>query len=168
MAVFTILCQRNGGCFGCCGKKYSSPDLVRAAIVKNTEEFISLNPKTDAEYLTFRNRADPSNFRDGVCRNLISEERVVSDVHLGVQFVCPLHPARHNRKDLRVGHCDQNYMCVTAKRFETWDSARRVEFLAYVDSLHLDNVGYSLKMIGIELLRGFEKSKGESIGEKKR
>ncbi len=167
MAYFTILCQRNGGCFGCCGKNYSPPELVRAAITQNTAEFISLNPRTDEEFLAFRDRADPANFREGVCRNLIAEPTSDLRVKGGVQFLCPLHPARHNRKDLRVGHCDQNYMCITAKRFEEWDPLRRSDFLAYIDSLDLDNMGYSLKMIRMELLRGFEKSKGVSGGGKK-
>ncbi|MBI2102315.1 hypothetical protein HYT55_00615 [Candidatus Woesearchaeota archaeon] len=146
MALLSPLCQLSGGCMGCCGHDYPSAEKIRDAIRENTTEFKAANPQTEQEFLQFRDRRSPMDLRFGVCRNLILES--------GCNF-CPLHPARHQGKDLRINHCDINYLCKTAKIFETWSDEKQQRFVLFIESKKLDNITYSLKMDKSLLLNEF-------------
>ena len=143
----TILCQRNGGCFGCCGHDFAAKKRLKEAIRENTAEFSVVDVNSEKSFVAFRERTHPNDLRHGVCRNLIEEKGC---------FLCPLHPTRHSGRDLRIGHCDTNYLCPTAQKFEGWDQEKQETFLKFIDSLGIDNVDYSLKMDSGELLREFE------------
>ncbi len=82
---------------------------------------------------------------NGVCRNLIQENGC---------YLCPLHQARHG-KDLRIGHCDTDYLCNTAKLFEKWSEEKKKQFIAFVESKNLDNTEYSILMDNHSLLKEF-------------
>lgn len=151
--MFSELCQLNGGCMGCCGHDFINKEKIAEAIRKNTTEFKAKNPKTEQEFIAFRDREHPSNLRHGVCRNLIEEDGC---------FLCPLHPARHD-KDLRVNHCDINYLCKTAKQFAQWDEHTQRSFLYFIESKELDHLDYSIKMDNNELLQEFEEIQNEPI-----
>ena len=133
---------------GCCGHDFISKQKIKEAIDQNTKEFNSSNPQTEEKFIQFRDRRQSMDLRDGVCRNLIEEKGC---------FLCPLHPARHQGKDLRIGHCDTNYLCKTAKKFEHWDDDLKKEFLRFISNKNLDNVTYSMKMDDNSLLREFLK-----------
>lgn len=145
----SILCQQNGGCMGCCGHDYPSAQKIKEAIEINTQEFHQANPKTDEELLKFRNRCELYNLRFGVCRNLI----ILPTGQIG----CPLHPFLHNGKDLREGHCDINYLCITAKIFTTWSAEKQQAFLNFINNKHLNNIEYSLQIDNETLLKEFSK-----------
>jgi len=144
--VFSPLCQLNGGCMGCCGHDFESKEKIKQAVFKNNLEFKHANPKTEEEFVQFRDRRPNMDLRNGVCRNLIEEKGC---------FLCPLHPARHQGKDLRIGHCDTNYLCNAAKAFETWDEEKKKKFLDFISCKKLDNVSYSILMDNNSLLQEF-------------
>ena len=143
--VFSPLCQLNGGCMGCCGHDFESKEKIKQAVFKNNLEFKHANPKTEEEFVQFRDRRPNMDLRHGVCRNLIQEEGC---------FLCPLHPARHG-KDLRVGHCDTEYLCKTATQFDKWSEEKKNKFIAFVENKKLDNVSYSILMDNNSLLKEF-------------
>ena len=134
---FTVLCQQNGGCMGCCGHDFLSKEKINEAIRMNTAEFAETRPNTTQEYVRFRDRNAASDLRHGVCRNLVKLEEGIG---------CPLHPARHKGEDLREGHCDIHYLCDTAKAFATWDVTKQDEFLQFIAARKLDNITYSILM----------------------
>lgn len=146
MTTSSPLCQLNGGCMGCCGHSFVSKDKIQEAVSENTKEFKSLNPSTEEKFIVFRDRRQKMDLRDGVCRNLVNEKG---------NFFCPLHPVRHQGKDLRVGHCDINYLCRTAKTFEGWDEIKKRKFLRFIESRKMDNITYSMKMDDNSLLKEF-------------
>ncbi len=130
---------------GCCGHDFESKEKIQQAVFKNNLEFKHADPKTEEDYLKFRDRRPSRDLRNGVCRNLIQEQGC---------YLCPLHPARHS-KDLRVGHCDIDYLCNTAKLFEKWDEEKKKKFIAFVESKKLDNTTYSILMDNNSLLKEF-------------
>ncbi|PIN73722.1 hypothetical protein COV20_05880 [Candidatus Woesearchaeota archaeon CG10_big_fil_rev_8_21_14_0_10_45_16] len=130
---------------GCCGHDFISKEKTKEAIDKNTEEFALIPEKDERSLLTFRDRAYTSDLRDGVCRNLIKKDGC---------FLCPLHPAL-NKKDLRIGHCDVNFLCDTAKKFADWDEKKQQRFTFFIESRKLDNISYSMQMSSGSLLAEF-------------
>ncbi|HIH11944.1 TPA: hypothetical protein HA241_07170 [Candidatus Woesearchaeota archaeon] len=146
MAVLSPLCQLKGGCMGCCGHSFTSAIHIRQAINDNTKEFQERKPKTETEFLSFRDCYEAMDLHHGVCRNLVQEKGC---------FHCPLHPARHNDKDLRINHCDVDYLCPTARSFATWDKKRQDHFLQFIEKQDVDNVTYSIKMDNGEMLKEF-------------
>ena len=151
MVTYSELCQLNGGCMGCCGHDFISKDLIKLSIHKNTLEFKDLNPKNKSDLLKFRDRSFSSDLRDGVCRNLI-EGKIGKKT--GVH--CPLHPSLNKNDDLRIGHCDTNYLCKTAKHFEKWSKKKKDLFLKFVKSKKLDDISYSIMMDKNKLLEEFD------------
>jgi hypothetical protein len=148
MAKTSILCQLNHGCMGCCGHNYDSKERVVQAIRFNTKEFDEVNPKCKEEMIQFRDRFDVNNLNNGVCRNLIC---------VGNKFFCPLHPLRNNGEDLRIGHCNINYLCFTTKEFATWPEELKQKFIDFIKQKNLDNLNYSLMMDDNSLLLEFKK-----------
>jgi len=146
--AFSLLCQWNGGCMGCCGNNYPSVKLVARAISDNTREFNSCDSASENDLLRFRDRALATNLRYGVCRNLIVREG---------KMLCPLHPLLNKGKDLRIGHCDVDYFCETALVFAQWNDLKKKNFLEFIDLKKLNNISYSLKMVEGELLNEFER-----------
>ena len=139
----TLLCQYDGkGCFGCCGRDFKSKQDIEKDIKQNTHEFLYHN-----DMVRFRDRKEKLNLRpSGVCRNIvIMDERVL----------CPLHPKMNKGEDLREGHCDINYLCKTAKIFNSWNKRRQRKFLRFVKRQKLDWIDYSIKMDNGTLLREF-------------
>ncbi len=162
---FTILCQQNGGCMGCCGHDFPEKEKINEAIHLNTLEFKESNPKTTPQFIQFRDRASIFDLRFGVCRNLIKLDNTQTNTFSNPQsdssspkLGCPLHPARHNNIDLREGHCDIHYLCDTAKSFATWNLKKQEEFLSYITAKKLDNITYSIVMDNGELLTEFKSS----------
>lgn len=132
---------------GCCGHDFISKAKIKEAIRKNTQEFKALNPQTESEYLSFRDRRPAMDLYNGVCRNLIEEHGC---------FICPLHPALHQENDLRLGHCDTNYFCRTAQEFMNWNDFQKKKFFQFLKSRKLSNIDYSLKMENGSLLKEFK------------
>lgn len=146
MSTLSPLCQLNGGCMGCCGHNYDSNGKVKLAIATNTKEFDEMPHSTKEELLVFRNRTELMDLRNGVCKNLIEKEGC---------FFCPLHPLRNEGDDLRVGHCNVNYLCQTTKEFNKWDEDKKQNFLKFVEEKQLDSISYSMKMDDNSLLQEF-------------
>ena len=73
------------------------------------------------------------------------------------KIFCPLHPKKNKGQDLRKNHCDIDFLCPTAKKFQKWSKKRQKEFLDFIKSKKLDVVEYSLKMDDGELLKEFLK-----------
>ncbi|HLC88655.1 MAG TPA: hypothetical protein VJG49_01330 [Candidatus Nanoarchaeia archaeon] len=146
MAKLTVLCQFNQGCLGCCGHDFDSLEKIKEAIKRNTQEFESINQNDELELLKFRDRAQSYDLRFGVCRNLIEKNG---------RLFCPLHPALHQERDLRDGHCDANHLCRTAKEFANWSPDQQKQFLQFINDKHLDNIGYSLQIENNTLLKEF-------------
>lgn len=146
------LCQTNGGCMGCCGHDFISKEKIEETIHRNNQEFNELlnknkETKTKETLIEFRERAYPSDLRNGVCRNLIEEDN---------HIFCPLHPARNDGEDLREGHCSINYLCKTAGEFAKWNEDKQHEFIVFVSRKNLDNVEFSLLIGDDSLLREFK------------
>lgn len=137
MVKLSILCQLKDGCMGCCGHDFLSKEKIKEAVRENTEEYEAVGPKREGEFLAFRDRIFPDDLLNGVCRNLVEEKG---------KLICPLHPLRHNGKDLRKGHCDINYLCKAAKEFAGWDKRKRERFLQFLRDKKVDSIDYSLKM----------------------
>ncbi len=146
MSTSSPLCQLNGGCMGCCGHDFGSKEQMQQAITENTQEFNTAHPQTEQQFLTFRDRAHPFDLRYGVCRNLIEEK----GCHL-----CPLHPTRHRGKDLRIGHCDTNYLCQTATLFAGWNTQQQEAFIHFIEAKKIDHLTYSIAMDNNTLLKEF-------------
>ncbi len=146
MSTSSKLCQLNGGCMGCCGHDYLSKKMIQEAIRLNTVEFKDVDPSKEISLVAFRERREAYDLRNGVCRNLIEKDS---------QLLCPLHPSLNNGKDLRVGHCDLNYMCPTAKLFETWKPEKQDKFIKFIESKKLDHLSYSMRMVDERLLNEF-------------
>lgn len=138
------LCQLNGGCMGCCGHDFGTKEQIVQAIKSNTHEFKQANPQTEIEFTKFRDRRPSSDLRDGVCRNLVE----TNCIH------CPLHPAIHG-KDYRIGHCNVNYLCKTAREFAIWDKKKQNKFIKFIESKQLDNIEYSVQMDNGKLMQAF-------------
>lgn len=132
---------------GCCGHSFGTKEEIKKAIADNCLEFEERDPKTEKELIGFRDRALPMDLREGVCRNLIEKEG---------KLFCPLHPGQNKGKDLRKGHCDFNYMCLTAKEFSGWVEAKQGQFLNFVRKKKLDKIDYSLKIENGSLLEEFK------------
>lgn len=147
MVTSSILCQMNGGCMGCCGHYFPSNKAILIAIKKNTNEFNEIKDKNKENLISFRDRFYTMNLRDGVCRNLIDN---------GKTFLCPLHPTLNGGEDLRLGHCDTNFLCKTAKKFEKMDEKLKKMFLEFIKTKNLDNVNYSIEMDNGKLLKEFK------------
>ncbi len=150
MTRFTLLCQLNGGCMGCCGRDFISKEKIKEAIKENTEEFKAANPLVKAQLMKFRDRAHPQDLRLGVCRNLVELEG---------KILCPLHPSLHQNVDLRVNHCDIDFMCRTAVIFETWDAEKKKKFIEFIERKKMDNLDFSLMIDKGTLLDEFEAGK---------
>lgn len=146
---FPVLCMLKGGCFGCCGNNYGTEKELKQAIVQNTLEFKEISPQTEDELVQFRERYEFDNLLQGLCRNLIEEKG---------KLLCPLHPAR-NKTDLRIGHCDQNFLCDTAKKFRQWDKEKQIKLVQFINAKELTNIQYSLQMVSGKLLDEFRKNK---------
>lgn len=145
MATGSFLCQLNGGCMGCCGRRMRSPEKIQQAIQQSTRELQERNPQSKADFIHFRERYHVDNLHHGVCRNLVEEKGCL---------VCPLHPARH-KEDLRIGHCDADYLCPTAMESNTWHKKKQDDFIQFIAAKGLNNIEYSLKMQKGELLKEF-------------
>jgi len=130
---------------GCCGHDFESKEKIQEAVFKNNLEFKHADPKTEEEFIQFRDRRPSRDLRNGVCRNLVEEKGC---------YLCPLHPARHG-KDLRIGHCDTDYLCRTAALFEKWSEEKKKKFVAFVEAKKLDNTEYSILMDNNSLLKEF-------------
>ena len=150
MPTTSPLCQLNGGCMGCCGNNFVSEKKIEVAIRKNTLDFMKENPKNKEDYLVFKNRANPSQLRHGVCMNLVNKDAVL---------LCPLHPACHDGDDLREGHCDIDYLCKTAKEFAKCDFKIQKEFIDFINLKNLSNIKYSIEMDNGKLWKDFLMSK---------
>lgn len=140
---------------GCCGNSYPSKKKMQEAIANNSQEFRYLHPGTREDLIKFRDRFPKTALRHGVCYNLIERNG---------RFFCPLHPALHNGKDLREGHCDIDHLCNTAVQFNSWDKERQQEFLELLKSKNFDNLDYSIAMENDSLLIEFlKKNRNKSI-----
>ena len=148
MVTYSPLCQLNGGCMGCCGHTFPSEKRVKGAIESNTREYLKMAPSNKGELMNFRERRYATDLRDGVCRNLIDTKG---------SFHCPLHPSLNKDEDLRIGHCDVNFLCKTARAFEDWDAKKKKKFLKFVEEKEISNVAYSLAMDSHSLFDAFEK-----------
>jgi len=137
-----ILCQFNSGYIGCCGHDFGSLKEIENTLKRNTAEF--RKAKTLEE---FRDRAGKWDLRHGVCRNAVM---------INNKVFCPLHPARNNGKDLRKGHCNINYLCETAKKFQKWPKTKQKQFLQFIKEKKLSPVEYSVKVDNGELLKEFK------------
>ena len=136
MSIISPLCQLKGGCMGCCGYDFPSKEKIKEVIEKNTNEFNKSSPKTKKELLEFRDRKHPFDLKNGVCRNLIKKNECL---------FCPLHP-KLNKEDLRISHCDINYLCKTAKEFAKWDKDKQKKFIEFINRQELTNIEYSIRM----------------------
>jgi len=131
----TELCQLDGrSCFGCCGRKWGTKEEVLVQIGTNTKELAEIKDR-----MQFRLRADPDDVPHGTCRNLVFDKE-------NEHALCPLHPAQNNGADLRVGHCDINYLCKTAKQFNKWDREKQDKFIAFLRKYNHDLYDYSMHM----------------------
>ena len=145
MSKLSVLCQLNEGCMGCCGHDFGSVKEMKEAINKNTSEFSDV--VGDEDMVKFRDRAYSMDLRQGVCRNLIEKDG---------KIFCPLHPTLNNGKELRLGHCDVDYLCRTAREFETWGAEKKQKFLEFVAGKKLDKIKYSILMDDDSLLEEFD------------
>lgn len=147
---------------GCCGYDFEPKEKIKQAIFKNTLEFKNADPQTEKQFLQFRDRRPSRDLRNGVCRNLVEEKGC---------FLCPLHPARHQEKDLRQGHCDTEYFCQTAKEFENWSEEKKKKLILFIEEKKLDNLDYSIQMDNNSLLKEFnaaETEKNQALSKDKR
>ncbi|MBS3175798.1 hypothetical protein J4457_01025 [Candidatus Woesearchaeota archaeon] len=145
--TYTVLCRLdNKSCFGCCGRRFGSKEKVLAVIEKSTQELIQIKDRWD-----FRMRAKPSDLHEGTCRNLVFDQKKE-------KVFCPLHPLQNNGVDLRVGHCDFNFLCTTAKKFETWNREKQQSFIQLLRSKNVDVYEYSMGMDKDLFLKEFEQA----------
>lgn len=134
-------------CVGCCLYAFAGKEATLTAIRRNTVAFAQLVPGDEEALLRFRDREAPS---DVVCCNCVEEAPGV----LG----CPLHPTRHDSRDLRLGHCMAGFLCRTAALYRNeWSQETRERFIAFAKARQLDNYEYSHLMVHDELLEAFLK-----------
>ena len=150
MATSSILCQLNGGCMGCYGHNFFSSQKIEEAINENSREFRFLHPQTREELVKFRERFPKTCLHEGVCYNLVRKNG---------QILCPLHPSLNNGKDLRERHCDIDHLCDTAVQFNSWNNEKQTQFLLFLETKKLDNIGYSLMIGNNSLLMEFNELK---------
>lgn len=126
---------------GCCGHDFGSIKEIKEVILRNTAEFKKIN-----NLRKFRDRADKWDLKSGVCRNVIK---------MNGQVYCPLHPARNQGRDLRSGHCDINFLCKTAEKFNRFNKEKQKEFLGFVKGKKLDTIDYGIKIDDGSLMKEF-------------
>jgi len=131
---------------GCCGHDFGSVAEMKEAIKKNTSEYLKINVGKEEDMVKFRDRAYTMDLRKGVCRNLIEKDG---------KIFCPLHPTLNDGKELRLGHCDIDYLCKTAREFEDWSEEKKQRFLKFVAGKKLDKIKYSILMDDGGLLEEF-------------
>ena len=150
----TELCQLPRlGCFGCCGRKFGSKAEMEKALEQNG---IELKGHTDLK--KYRDRVDSDDLHhSGLCKNLIRE---------GDRIYCPLHPLRNNGEDLRIDHCDINYLCLTAKKFNSWEPDKQKRYLDFIHRKNLDWYEYSIKTDNGEFLKEFQATEGKEPGRR--
>ena len=129
---------------GCCKNRSRSVEKIKDALQKNTLEFTEYK-----NIKTFRDRAERSKLRNGVCLNIVMIEG---------RIFCPLHPMRNSGQDLRIGYCLENFFCRTAILFNQWDEIKQNDFLNFVSGQKLDAVTYSINIYDGNLLRNFRKT----------
>ena len=138
------LCQFKQGCFGCCGNNYTSEKDVVNTIWKSTGELkLSSSPKE------FRDRFPKELVSSsGLCKNFVKFE--------DGNFGCGIHPARVGLPDLRIGHCDHDYLCQTMRTYLSWDDNQKQKFLDWLEKNNLSLYDYSLGMDEGTLLTQFQ------------
>ena len=139
------LCQLPGlSCFGCCGHHYTTENQIKEQIRKNT---IKSNNSTDEEFVEYVKGKYLS--AAGICRGVVRKNN---------KTFCPLHPALHKGRDLRIQteSCETDYMCKTHKQFDGWDAQKKKRFLEFIMSKNLDWFAYSMGMDSGKLLKEFE------------
>ncbi len=138
-----VLCQYKQGCFGCCGNHYTSEKDVVNTIWKSTEEL-----KTSSSPKEFRDRFPKELVASsGICKNFVKFE----DGTHG----CGIHPARVGLPDLRIGHCDENYLCQTMRIWLSWDDKAKQKFIDWLDGQYFSLYTYSMGMDQGTLLKEY-------------
>ncbi len=136
------LCEYKTGCFGCCGRNYTTKKEIKKDIAENSKDL-----KTNKlPLIEFRSRNNNTFLKpSGVCQNVIIQK--------GKCF-CPLHPKR-NKKDLRVGYCNTEYWCKTMQHFTEWNSKTKKAFMNFINKKDLDVYRYSIQIDNDTLLKEF-------------
>ena len=135
------LCQFHTGCFGCCGHTFGTKEDVCETIKKNMVEF-----RAAQSIDSFATRQ--SGLRScGICVNIGVIEGKIG---------CLVHPLRNKNKDLRIGYCDNAYLCETQYSFLSWPDEKQQAFLRFITDRNPDYHEYSIRIDNGSLLLEFE------------
>lgn len=143
-------------CFGCCGFDFTSKEEMKEAIDKNTFEFQDFVNEKDITLIDlkgFKERTPSGTLRlCGICYNLTWFDR---DKRL---VFCPLHPKAgdYECSDLRLGHCNPDFMCKTAFEFRRWSKDNQDRYIRFIKEKDLDWYDYSILTENDSLLKEFE------------
>ena len=136
-------------CMGCCGHSFKGKKAMERDIEKNTILFNEIKDKKE-----FKEQPGSEYLRDsGICKMLIFKDKAKK------QVMCSIHPALNSndeKRDLREGYCDMQYMCKTAYAYNKWGTKKQKAFIKFILSKNLDWYNFSIGMDSDLFLNEFE------------
>jgi len=153
--------ELNLSCWGCCGREFGTKAEVEKDIDINTYEFSQLENYNDSELLKFRERLSDDRWAltpSGICSNLVDFD--------GGCYACPLHNLVGEivdkkkyvapKKDLRIGHCDENYECETLILFKQFSQDQKEKYVKWLSTkTPINHYNYSTKNVKGVLIKEF-------------
>lgn len=152
----------NLSCWGCCGRDFKNQKEIEKDILENTIVFNKINFPMCFNLLNFRDRFSKNSFdlkKSGICSNLVyfKKENI---------FACPLHKNinkligknvvfNKNKKDLRYGHCDVNYKCITVKIFENFSKKEKKDYILWIKKQNFNHYKYSIGNVNGTIIKKY-------------
>jgi hypothetical protein len=149
--AFSVLCKVPSlglSCFGCCGHHFKDKKTMHQFFANN-KRTLEAYKKAGKSYKEFMDR-EKKIASCGGCYNLIKEK----DDRGREQYLCAVHPLRIGGDDIRVGHCDHDYLCKTAAHVNKMTADEKKLFYEFLKEQQFDS--YTFSMINskeTELLR---------------
>ena len=153
--------ELNLSCYGCCGREFGSKKEVEKDIDINTYEFSLLEEYDEKELLEFRDRLDNDRWAltpSGICANLIDFDDgcYACPLHNKIQELVPKSKFVAPEKDLRIGHCDENYECETFILWKQISDSQKEEYVKWLSKkVPINHYDYSTKNIDGILIKEF-------------
>lgn len=133
---FSKICYIPGlklSCFGCCGHHFAGKRALHSFFAKNKRE-LKKYLESGKTHKDFMNR-EPLLSTCGACYSLIRDKGM---------YVCAVHPNRIGRPDIRVKHCDYDYLCKGASFVNNLDEGERKLFYQFLKAKKFDSFDYSI------------------------
>ncbi|MFW6285966.1 MAG: hypothetical protein ACOC16_02235 [Nanoarchaeota archaeon] len=148
-------------CYGCCGRNYTDKKDIIKDIQDNTKDFKKLILHTKFNLYNFRERFSRDSWKvkkSGICSNLVKFRNglYACPLHISINKIIPKSEFRFlSKKDLRWGHCDVNFKCITVEIFKKLNNNQKQQYIKWIKNLKIDSHNYSINNIQGKLIKQF-------------